>query len=149
MKKHLLYIFLATTTLTPIMAKNANQLTQVSQNSTVLGKFIVVKEYREILRDGKKTESSTEIVEDGLIYHFKSEKLVTVFWPDNNQGINFSIERKGNSYALINKHGEAEDDELLLKKNSPLEVIFVRETADGDEDGEILVRSTFYLKPIK
>lgn len=149
MKKYLLHLFLATAILTPTIAKTTGEIVQTTQNPSLLGKYIVVKEDREIIRNGKKTESTTEVVEDGLIYHFKSTKLVTVFWEEGESGIDFKIKRNGNTYELINENGEAEDDTLILKKNSAKEVVFVRESGDGDEEGEILVRSIFYLKPIK
>ena len=117
-------------------------------SESIKGKYIVVKEDREIIRDGKITESTSEILGYKTIYDFKNENLVSFFLPDYEKPIDLKIKRSGLSYHLTSENAEAEDELLMLKKHTPNEVIFVRETADRDEEGEILVRLTLYMKPI-
>lgn len=153
MKKYIFKALLGCATLTPAMATQPIEITQTNKNQTVLGKYKEYKEVREIVRNGKVVDKETiNSNEDGLIYDFKSKDLVTVFLTDidgKTAGVNFDIKRNKDKYELINKKGEAENDELLLIKNSPDEVIFTRTVEDGDEDGEILVHFTIYLKRIK
>lgn len=151
MKHYIFKILLGCASITAASANNPIEIIQTNQNLVVLGKYQHIKEKREIIRNGKVIESSTSNLKDGNIYHFKSKDLVTVFFMDgpSDKGINFNINRKNKTYDLINRKGEAEDDCIILQKNSPDEVIFVRNTEDGDEEGVILVRSTLYLKPVK
>lgn len=151
MKIYTLALFIAAASVQPSQATTApaTAVLQTQNNTDLLGKYIVVQEKTIIRKDGKIIDSSEELVEDGIIYHFKSAKLVTVFWEANTKGINFEINKDGNKIELINKSGEAEDDELSILRNDK-GLFLIRSFTDADEDGdEIVGESIFKLKAIK
>lgn len=152
MRKYIYTVLLSCLTFTLTVANQAIEIVQMNDNQTVTGKYKEYKEIREIIRNGKVINKQVyDSNEDGVVYNFKSKDLVTRFSPDMDgkiRGINFRITRNKNKYELINNKGEAEDDELILKKNSFEEIIFVRMLEDGDEEGKLFVRCTIYLKRI-
>lgn len=150
MKKYIFNFLLGCATFTPSLAFSSITIVENHQTKDIIGKYQLVEEKREIIRDGQVIESSVSKIEDGDIYHFKGKDLVTVFYsgdPSSIGGINFKIKRKGSTYNLINRKAEAENDTLILLKNDLQLIIFQRDMEDGDDEGIITVRSTLHLTP--
>lgn len=153
MKKYLFTIVLAgSTCLSPALADTPTVNLQAAvqpQNTNVKGKYLLDKEKQEIIRNGKVVESTTGPASTGLIYNFVGAGWVEVKFIEEGKSFDLKLTQDDTVFHLRSLKGELEDDTLLLLRNDYRGVIFQRTMEDEDEEGEILVRTTLYLKPIQ
>jgi|GEM_PF-5529909 len=125
-----------------------------SAASKLEGSWIVESEKRYYEKDNKVTESfEIEQIdsESAYVYNFKSDSLVTVTNLNNEFSWDFKLSKIDSVLTLMNKNGDAEDDELIYRyANDKLFLLRKIEDADPiDENESHFVCFLLSLKKLK